>query len=207
MIEDLKSTLSSVDFEDYGTLLLKNAEWFEETKELKLYLNVKIDEQSNFPSDWKVTAVKVRTHKITLGYADNFDLITNHVLSWEHSKPLCSLSFRGKTNTVPAVIGELCQAHREIAGNWIPFDRYFNQMKLNDLISGGFGQLIYDAPSEIADVYENVMREYNFQTSRSKTRLPLYWNGEQMTSITVPPLTMIFDDSYIVAEHFEANPI
>ena len=67
MIEDLKSMLSSVDFEGYGTLLLKNAEWFEESKELKLYLNVKIDEQPKFPSDWKVCAVKVRTHKITLG--------------------------------------------------------------------------------------------------------------------------------------------
>ena len=78
-------------------------------------------------------------------------------------------------------------------------------MKLNDLISGGFGQLIYDAPSEIADMYENVMRKYDFQTSRSKTRLPLYWNGEQRVSVTAPLLTMIFDDMYIVAEHFEAK--
>lgn len=199
--------LSSTDFEDYGTLLLKSAEWFDGVRELQIYLNVKIDEEPIFPSDWKVTAVEVRTHKLALGYANSFDVAANHVLSWEYFKPRCSLSFSGKTDNASIIIGELYQAHREIVGNWIPLDKYFNPMKLDELISGGFGQLIYDAPSELSDVYESVMRKYGFLTSRSDARLPSYWNGTGWGLKEEPLLTMLFDDSYIIAEDFEANPV
>jgi hypothetical protein len=34
MLEQLKSMLSSTDFEDYRTLLLEKAEWFDEIKKL-----------------------------------------------------------------------------------------------------------------------------------------------------------------------------
>ena len=114
MLEKLKSMLSSTDFEDYGTLFLKNAEWFDETKELKLQLKVKIDEEPKFPFNWEMICVGVKTHKLTLGYVYNFDFDTNHVLSWEYFKPCCSLSFTGKTDNAKAVVGALYNAHINI---------------------------------------------------------------------------------------------
>ena len=75
------------------------------------------------------------------------------------------------------------------------------------MISGNFGQLVETAPTEISIVYENVMKEYGFLTSKSEARPPSYWNGEQWFSKAVPLSTMIFDDSYIVAEIFEAKSI
>lgn len=206
MLENLISMLSSTDFEDYGTLFLKSAEWFDETRELKIKLNIKIDEEPKFPTNWTINCVNVRSQKLILGYAYDFTFDTNHVLSWEFFK-LCSISFKGKTDNSFAVVGALYKAHTEITNNWIPFKKYFNQLiNLDELISGGFGQLVNSAPVEVAVAYEKVMQEYGFLTSRSEEKLP-YFDERNWISKLRQLSTMIFDDSYIVAEIFEANPV
>lgn len=208
MLEELILRFSQTDFEDYGTLFLKSAEWIDELEKLNLQLQVKIDEEPNFPANWEIVCTGVRTHQLNLGYVYDFVLDTDHVLSWEYVKPCCSVSFNGKTNNIFAVIGSLYKTHIKIAEDWIPFNRYFNEMmKLDELIAGGFGQLIETAPENFSKEYENVMKEYGFSTSRSESRPPSYWNGEQWISKTVSLSTMIFDNSHIVAETFEAKYI
>lgn len=208
MLETLLEILSSVDFEEYGDLLIETARWKDENLTLILQIEVRTDENAEFPSKWEIICSGVKNHKLNFGYAHNFTFDTNHVLSWEFTMPCCSVSFNGKADTPLAVVGALHKSHKEIAQNWIPFEKYFNKnLKLDELISGGFGQLVYSTPEEFSFAYERILQNYGFSTSRSKSRPPSFWNGEEFISNSVPLLTMIFDDSYIVAESFKAKVI
>ncbi len=208
MLETLVETLASVDFEEFGDLLIENVKWNDQNSILILQIKVKLDENTEFPSKWQLVCSNVKNHKLNLGFAHNFTFVKDHVLSWEYIKPCCSVSFYGKTNNPLAVVGELYKSHKEIAQKWIPFEKYFNNnLELDELISGGFGQLVYLIPEDFSFAYERVLQNYGFSTSRSKSKLPSFWNGKEFISTSVPLLTMIFDDSYIVAESFEAKII
>lgn len=208
MIEKLIQALSSTDFEYYGSLLLEKVHWSDKVRMLILQIEVNLDEEPKFPSKWEIICEEVEDHKITLGYSYDFLFDEDHVLSWEHYKSSCSVSFNGKTDDSLAVVGALYKTHTEIAQNWIPFNKYFNQsMQLDELIAAKFGQIVQNAPDEFSVAYENVLQSYGFLTSKSESRIPSSWHDNVWIPQTVPLSTMIFDKSYVVAEQFKARAI
>lgn len=207
MIEKLIKTLSSTDFEEYGDLFLQEVNWSDDAGILTLKIEINMDDDFAFPSKWEVVCEKVRTHRLSLGRSLDFRFDLDHVLSWEYFKPCCSVSFYGGNNDSLSVVGALYKAHTEIARDWIPFNKYFNQhIQLDKLIAARFGQIVENAPDEFSIAYENVMQGYGFSTSRGESHLPFYWRDNTFPTATSLP-TMIFDKSYVVAEEFKARAI
>jgi hypothetical protein len=208
MFQELISTIKSTDLEDYGTLFLSHSEWIDETKQLILYIKITIDEKPEFSRDWKITCTNVREQRVIFGYCYGIDFTDDHVLLWQHTKPQCSVSFNGKTNNPHEIVGKLYETHIKKVDTWIPFYQFLNELvDIVELIRGGFG-LLANAPEPLALAYENTLKDCGISASHGQPWIPNYWNGEEWTNKGFPPLSiLVFDDSYVIAEKFEAQQV
>ena len=102
-------------------------------------------------------------------------------------------AFYGEATNALAVVGELFERHAAVAGGWIPFQRYLNFGTLSELIAGRYGMLA-DGPASLVLTYEEVVQRHGFSTSHHPSKPP----AEASLS------TLIFDESFVIAENFEA---
>jgi hypothetical protein len=106
-----------------------------------------------------------------------------------------------------SVVGALYERHVDLVENWIPFHKYINsEIRLNELIAGSFGMLA-DGPEPLILAYEEVMQHYSFSTSHLESRPPMYWNNETWIEENTSLSVIILDESYVIAEGFEAIAI
>lgn len=205
MLEDFLAATSGVDFEGYGSLCLTRAEWSEGS--LTLSLEVSADEDPGIHPRWQVVCSGVREDSFSLGYADDLQFLTDHVLLWPHAAPESAVSFYGRAENPYAVAGALYQRHWELMDKWLPFHRFLNPgVRLTELIAGGFGMLA-EGPEPLILAYEEVLQQYGFSTSHRDPRRPVYWGGEGWLEQGAALSVLILDESYIVAENFVADAV
>jgi hypothetical protein len=201
-MDDLLKIISSVDFEDYGTLQLMQVE--RRGEDLYLLLDVVADEEPNLPRKIQVACLSPRETNLSAGYYHDFSISQDHVLLWHYTKPHTSTSFYGKAPNSLSVVGALYERHVDLVENWMPLHKYLNpEVRLNELIAGSFGMLA-DGPEPLILAYEEVMQHYGFSTSHLESRLPMYWYNEMGVEENASLSVMILDESYIIAEGFEA---
>jgi hypothetical protein len=75
---------------------------------------------------WLVTARGLRDYDMRSPHGELSVLDEQHVLVRQHTDKHQDLSFRGTPSSAEAAIGGLLLAHRDVCGDWIPFDRYLN---------------------------------------------------------------------------------
>ncbi len=202
MLENLLEITKLVEFEDYGSLQLTGVKFNEEG--LTLSLHITADEYTEAHPRWEVVARSAKEHSLSLGYHEEILLSEDHALLWPHVAARTSTSFHGKTDNPFAVVGALCERHRELAGNWIPFHRFLNSdINLIELIAGGFGMLA-EGPEPFILAYEEVMRQHGFSTAHLDPSKPVYLGGNELLGAKAPVSVLLLDDSYIIAEHFDA---
>lgn len=205
MLEELLDIAKSVDFEDYGSLTLTRLEWSEEKS--ILYFDVADDYRPELPPHWQLVCSGVRDESLSFGHCYNFDIHNDHVLLWQYVKPQTSISFYGFAKDPLAVVGALYERHKEMAGDWIPLNRYLNAgMGLKNLIAGGFGRLA-EGPAPLVLAYEEVLREYGISTSHVEPKLPVYWDSGKWAEEHANLSVLILDNSYVIASAFEASAI
>jgi hypothetical protein len=135
-----------------------------------------------------------------LGWGSYINVINDHVLLWPHIKAHFSLWFTGSTESAPAVVGELWQAHQKLVGKWLPFAHFINNSHdLEDMIAGGHGKLAY-APESLISVYQGIMQKHGFKTSR-----PLLHGQGKPAVAPGEVVVLIVGDSYVVATAVEAR--
>jgi hypothetical protein len=210
----LKRFLEIIDysFEIYeDSLIVTSAEL--QNEQLILKINLHFDEEENGVEkygEWEITCLGIREQTIQLGncsYFVFFDESVDHVLTWKYTKPSCGVSFYGKTENPYEVIGKLFEAHIKLAEKWIPFQKEFNDsFNLVELISGKFG-LLTRSTEPFALAYEEVMKQCGISVSHTEPENPYYWNGKEYIQKVSPLCVMIFNESYIIAEKFEAKEI
>lgn len=201
-------------FETYQDSLILTSAKFQDEKlflETILHFEDEEDDYSEKYSVWEFICSGVRQQKIVLGdclYYDLCDENFDHVLKWKYTKPLCSVSFYGKTENPLGVIGGLYDTHIKAVGDWIPFNTFLNMSsELENLISGGFGLLAENVPEPLAIAYENTLKKFKFSASHTKPKLVSYWNGEKRTTDIVPIILLILGESEIITEKIEAKEI
>lgn len=210
----LKRFLELIDysFEIYENSLIVSSASLQ-SEELIFKINLHFDEEEDGIEkygEWEIICFGVREQIIQLGnclYFDFIDESTDHVLKWKYTKPNCGVSFNGETKNPYEVVGKLFEAHIKLAENWIPFQENFNDsLDLVELISGRFG-LLTESTEPFVVAYEEVMKQCGISASHTKPENPYYWNGKEYTQEITPLCVMIFNDSYIIAEKFEAKEI
>jgi hypothetical protein len=201
MLENLLEITKCVDFEDYGSLQLTVVKLNDEGLTLSLHLT---DEYSEVHRRWEVVARSVKEHSLSLGYHDAIQCLNDHVLLWPYITPLTSTSFYGKVENPLVVVGALYKKHRELAGNWIPFHRFLNcDIDLVKLLVGGFGMLA-EGPEPLILAYEELMRQHGFSTSHVDRSKHLHLSGKELLEMKASVSVLLLDDSYIIAEEFDA---
>jgi hypothetical protein len=193
MMDKLLEIIDTGEFEDTEIIRLISVK--EQGDRLRLIFKVTPNVGEVHLQRWIVRCDNVIAHQIILGNAYDLSLEYEHVLLWEHQKPRVAISFSAESIKHPlSVVGQLYRKHMELAGEWIPFDRYFNMPeKLDELIAGRHG-LLAEGPEPLMQAYEMVLKENGFQTT-NRIVVPDVHEG-----ISV----LIFGDSYIVASKFDA---
>jgi hypothetical protein len=205
MLEELLAITNIADFESCGSLRLTRVEGSGAT--LILSLNVSADEYPDIHLRWRIVCSGVREDRLSLGNSHYFELSDDHVLLWPHASRRTLTSFYGRCENPSAVAGALYERHRELAGKWIPFDRFLNPgVRLTKLIDGGFGMLA-EGPEPLILAYEDVMRRHGFSTSHHDSEKPRYWDGEEWVEEKAALSVLMLDESYIVAEEFVAEAV
>ena len=195
MLDELISIVSAREF-DSGVLYLTSIS--KQNDGLRLALKVVPLMNDNSIQYWTIRCNYPLKHRIELDNYYDLSIASNHVLLWEHIEPKIAVSFSGgKPENANFIVGLLCETHKKLCGNWIPFGRFFNMSdRINDLISGGYGQLC-EGPETLMSAYENVLKENGFQTNSQILLNRL----DDFSDVRV----LILGNSYIVATNFTAK--
>jgi hypothetical protein len=123
-----------------------------------------------------------------------------HAAVRQYTDSRAELFFAGKVAAPGQTAEHLRAVHQKIAGDWIPFERYLNDISPADLLGRTAGK-IFSGPLFIAMEFERVLREAGVTTTRlpedAADRLP-----------SESPLEMlVIGKSHIIAAEFEAARI
>lgn len=108
------------------------------------------------------------------------------------------LMFRGKPQDPAQLVGDLWLAHRRMASDWIPFERYLDHRRpLPDVLAVGFGSL-GEGPRFLLEAYAEVLTKHGVTADLSEARQ----DGRQRP---VPEHALVFDHGHIVALEYDAT--
>src|SRR6266540_855738 len=135
MLESLCSYLQRADLGDDTFVRLDSISFVEDGAELSISVR---DDQDATTGRWGVKVRGLRDYRVTEAFGDLLLQEHDHVLSRQHLDPQQLLYFRGTPPSALETIGRLLIVHRSIAGDWIPFRRFFNSCcPLEGLLRGG----------------------------------------------------------------------
>ena len=195
MAEDLIQRIVRNNYEDYGTIRVTRMEQREE--DLVIYLDVKLDEDPELPPNIRITCRSCKETNLTPGFYETMRPSHDHVLLWHYNQPHIIASFYGRVDEPLSVAGALYERHLDLADHWIPVMKYFGGApSLSELIRGGYGMLA-QGPERLVLAYKEVLSSYGVSTSHHACPT----RHDEKLSI------LFFDDSYVIAERFSAEPI
>ena len=206
-MDDLLKIITSVDYEDYGSLQLIEVE--RRDGDLSFVLDVKADEEPELPRNIRIICHSWRESNVSPRHYYDLTVTEDHVLLWHYTRPHALTSFYGQVEDPLAVVGALYERHFELVEQWVPFHKYLNSgLPLSELIRGSFGMLA-DGPDQLVLAYDEVMQRFGFSTSHHESRAAdqMRWNGETWVQDSSPLSIMFLDESYVIAEAFTASAI
>ncbi len=192
-MDNLLEIVSTLEFEEYGSITFLSCERVEQDMILKLDVHTGNNEN---PSEiWYVDCYDVHTHKIVLGYGDTINYVHDHVLLWKYNKQQASISFYGEAKDPMQVVGALFEAHFTLLGGWVAFEEYFNLNPIS-LIAGRFG-LLAEGPYPVIQAYSNVLNKFAIDNHVNVHNYQKQINTSNLYAL-------FWKDSYIVASQFKA---
>jgi hypothetical protein len=166
MSDDLLPRISTIDYEDYGSLFVKAVEC--DDGNLLIYLDVTVDEDAELPRNIRIMCKSYVQSSLSPGSYVTLKTLHDHVLLWHYHQPHLVSTFHGKVSEPLSVVGALFERHMDLVEAWIPFTKYLNtEMDLSALIGGSFG-MIADDPERLIQAYEDVLRRYEVSVSHHK---------------------------------------
>jgi hypothetical protein len=173
---------------------------------VRLGVHTGIDELPN--QVWEVGAHHTRAFSLMEFDLNEWTYLRDHVLLWEHQEPFSQLNYRGATCRHEAVLWNLHERHRAVAGHWIPFERYINGVFLANRLAGG-GGVLADGPERLLREYADVLSESGLEPYFPYSPRPAHWwDDEHQRWVDGDPnlsVLILGGSSYIVGVDFFAN--
>ncbi|MEQ8765988.1 MAG: hypothetical protein RL885_18870 [Planctomycetota bacterium] len=165
------------------------------------------DDETSHESRWRIRARGVREYRLEEAAGDLEVFEADHFVLRQYLEPRRALGFRGQPPSPAETVGRLWLIHRDIAGEWVPFERYLNVCAgLEDLLAGGYG-LLAEGPESLVRAYANVLSEQEVSTNLLSPTPANWWNGTNWVESTAPLTGISIGRSLIVAEDFEVEKI
>ena len=125
-------------------------------------------------STWLAEFGGVVENRLAIGDCFLPEAHTTHPLLLDHREDGMELYFSAPPINVDQVRSALLRAHRTVFGEWRPPSRYLNDMPIDDLLSGGRGQLA-SGPASLIQTMADMSVSY-LQTNTLKRGRPTIWN-------------------------------
>lgn len=184
-LDELLAIVDSLAFEEYGRMDVASAHW----SQRGVTIRMKLEHGDGNRSAWELRFGE--TLEYSLGnvffcglniHRDDHPAIRQYVDKYE------SLHFSSPARNANEAVGELLAAHRELADDWIPFDRYIRcSAELLRMPSG----LIAKGPAFLIERYAQVLDAQGCGMTRQ--RIPRARAVENA-------LMAHFGESFVVAE-------
>lgn len=203
-LQPLMDILSTLEFEEFGQLMLSAATWA--AKDVTLHLTVL--QQGKQEQAWRLHCQGVRNSRIVNGQSiDTVAVKTRHPLLLPHTEAVVDLYFSSPPADADGTIGRLIEAHRAVVGGWFDCLHFFNlgsHHSLRAMLNGGFGRLAI-GPRPLINSYADVLRASGVAVSSLPSRSPVWWDGERWIEEVGPLFAIILDESFVVASAVTAQ--
>jgi len=206
MINSFLVEINNRDLENHDNLSL--IEMKEESNILSLTFKLQsdLDEEDKFQI-WKIECKDFIQRRICDDLFSSFDIFEEHVLLWEYNQPKAGLYFKGTTENISGLIGELYLKHLSITQDWIPLTEYINDMvDIQELIKAGYG-LLANAPMEIIEEFSEVLNKFNIKPSIVSNGIMRYWDGGSWVNGHTQYCVLIFGRCFVIAKEFKEERI
>jgi hypothetical protein len=126
---------------------------------------------------WEIGAEYTREFSLVEFEFTDWTFTDNHVLLWDHKEPFNQLNFAGAPACHREVLWALHERHRAVAGHWIPFERYLNNLFLRNGLAVGCGVLA-DGPDRLLREYAAVLSKSDLEPYFPYPARPAHWWDE-----------------------------
>jgi hypothetical protein len=193
-MDELLALLHTVEFEDNGDMRIVHAHWSGD----RLVLRAQVDHGDETRSSWQLRFTGVLESSLTVLVQCGLNIWQDHAAIDQYTRRRQFLHFSAAPTNPDAVVGQLWAAHSDLAGDWIPFERYLNgELPLAKLLASGSG-LLATGPDFLISAYAAVLERNG---CRPSTRvLP---KGRQLTTVSMAH----FGESFVIAESIAARRI
>jgi hypothetical protein len=206
MIDSFLEEINNRDLENDDSLSLIEMKEANNILSLTFKLQSDFDTKDDFQA-WKVECEDFIQRRICDDYFCSFDIFKDHVLLWEYNQPKPDLYFKGSTENISGLIGELYLKHLGITQDWIPLTEYLNDMvDIHELIKGGYG-LLASAPINIIKEFSEILNKFNIKPSIISNGIARYWDGLSWVNGPSPYSILIFGNCFVIAKQFKVERI
>lgn len=205
LLESLSSLRGTFEFEDSGGFRFGSAENTAQGIVIQLFL---VPGDGSEEQHWRIECSGVRDFQLRGEFSDGLCVISEHPVLLPFAEQVTDLYFYSASPNPMATVGALLESHREIVGSWIPFERFLNVLpkRLSQLLTASSGQLA-SGPVSLMEAYSRVLGEHGIHSSMLPNRSPAFWDGEKWVVSSAPLRALILEDSYVVAEKFDAQRV
>lgn len=165
----------------------------------RLTVRLHVDHGTEEKSDWQLRFTNVVDYLFADVYSCGLNVwVDDHPAIQQYVQTSEYLHFAAAPEDSHHVVGELWAAHRELADDWIPFDRYLNlESPLDQLLASGSG-LLATGPAFLIAAYSDVLEKEGCRPTRTELPAPRFFQTATMTH---------FGESYVIAEHVSARKL
>jgi hypothetical protein len=184
----------SLPFEENGNMQVRTAAWDGDT----LRLQFEVDDGEDRINHWDVTFSGVLELHLADVVQCGFRIHRGrHSAIHQYTQPREQLYFAAAPDDPDRVVGQLWAAHRAVADDWIPFDRFLNcELPPAALLATGSG-LLASGPRFLIDAYARVLKQQRCAPSRV-----------ELAREKRPRRALLahFSESYVIAETLTVAP-
>lgn len=203
MLDTLIALTETGEFEDSGGFRFHSAQNTPDGMALELFL---ISGNDSEEQHWRIECSGVRDFLLRGDFADSLRVVSDHPVLLPFTELVTDIHFYSPSPNPIATVGALLECHRELVGDWIPFERFFNILTktLSQLLAASSGKLA-SGPVSLMKAYSHILNEHGVRSSLLPGRPPKFWDGEKWVVSNIPLQALILGNSYFVAEKYDAQ--
>ncbi|HZN67781.1 MAG TPA: hypothetical protein VFB66_21015 [Tepidisphaeraceae bacterium] len=196
--QPLLDSLSTLEFEEFGSLALTAVTWA--GNDAALHLVVRQPDRPDEP--WRLDCEAMRDSRIVCEPTfHDLWIETEHPLLLPHAEPAAELYFSSRPADPGAAVAELIDAHRAVVGEWFDCTHFFNlgpYGSLRRMLEGGHGKLAA-GPLPLIERYADVLRRAGVKVSSPPARPPVWWDGVNWVPQSIPLYALILGQSFVLS--------
>jgi hypothetical protein len=203
MLDTLIALTETGEFEDSGGIHFASADRTTDGLLLKILL---VPGDGREEERWQIVCSDVWDFRLHGEFAEELRVVSEHPVMLPFTEHVTSLYFYSPAADPLATVGALWERHRQLVGSWLPFERFLNVLPkgLSALLAASCGELA-SGPVSLMQAYAQVLIEQGIRFSLLPPQPPKFWDGDQFVAPTRPLEALVFTDSYVIAERFDAE--